>query len=542
MNPKYKLKDGIGAVSAEHDLYLIEAFIDNGYLEKIKDPKTPQFILLGRTGAGKSAIIKYLENKIDSKRFKKIEIEYLCLQYLKDNITLRTLKDRKKNIESFYKYLWRHIFILEIVQFFSEDVNNTNSFYKFFNIQNSKNKNKAINQASQYFQKYSDCVFKNTEENIKNAVTEIEKKVLEEAQLSANISYKPEVKTDLKTSNNSVIKQKSESEFKDTDYVIDRYQISELDGVIRSLIKEFSDDQKEYYIIIDNLDKNWTYDDKDLNEIIKYLLNAIKDINTKIRDLNIKIIVSVRENIFNSVLQTTRDNEPQIEKWNDFILTITWKKQELIQLINKRLTIFKHQYQKSSPDLNDILPTEDNGKDNTDNKAIDYILNRTFQRPRDVISFFNNLVKLIDSEKFERISWEKVKEISKYFEQEIIESVIDEWKYNFPYLRYSLDLIKGLKYKFKISEINQQSINDLFNKNTRFINDELTQIYLDSQTTAIKKILECWMIVEFIEIEDNKNYIKNSPLFKKLPEDNNGNTNYIIHKCLHNTYNIKMKF
>ena len=54
----FRLKAGakIGAIAAEDDEMLLDAFVNTGYLERLSNPLDRHFIVLGRTGSGKSAL------------------------------------------------------------------------------------------------------------------------------------------------------------------------------------------------------------------------------------------------------------------------------------------------------------------------------------------------------------------------------------------------------------------------------------------------------------------------------------------------------
>jgi Cdc6-like AAA superfamily ATPase len=62
--PKFKLRKGsnVGGLAAETDPLLSKAFVDLGYLGRIMDTNDPAFLIVGRTGSGKTALIQQIRN------------------------------------------------------------------------------------------------------------------------------------------------------------------------------------------------------------------------------------------------------------------------------------------------------------------------------------------------------------------------------------------------------------------------------------------------------------------------------------------------
>ena len=59
---RFKKTDQIGAASAEQDIEFLQiCFVDTGDLDLIKDTSDHRVIVLGRTGSGKSALLKKLK-------------------------------------------------------------------------------------------------------------------------------------------------------------------------------------------------------------------------------------------------------------------------------------------------------------------------------------------------------------------------------------------------------------------------------------------------------------------------------------------------
>jgi hypothetical protein len=112
---KFKLRKGvaIGTLAAENDTILNNVFVDAGYLDRLTNPQEGAFLILGRAGSGKTAIVRRLKETMG--HVVQIDPEELSMQYLQNSV-LRTVAGWGVNLEIFYKYLWRHICILELIR------------------------------------------------------------------------------------------------------------------------------------------------------------------------------------------------------------------------------------------------------------------------------------------------------------------------------------------------------------------------------------------------------------------------------------------
>lgn len=105
----------IGAAAAEQDgAFLSQCFIDTGDLAILCDCEDPRRILVGRTGAGKSALISRLAELDD--RVIQIQPESLSLAYIANSNILRFFTEAGVKLDIFYRLLWRHILCVEILK------------------------------------------------------------------------------------------------------------------------------------------------------------------------------------------------------------------------------------------------------------------------------------------------------------------------------------------------------------------------------------------------------------------------------------------
>jgi len=111
----FKRQETIGAEGAEQDQqFLSSCFVHTGDLDILKDTNNPKSIVLGRTGAGKTALLINLKDRQDHVSW--LEPDQLALQYLANSTILRYLEDLGVKLDIFYRLLWRHIFAVELIK------------------------------------------------------------------------------------------------------------------------------------------------------------------------------------------------------------------------------------------------------------------------------------------------------------------------------------------------------------------------------------------------------------------------------------------
>jgi len=93
---------------------LLDCFIDNGNYHAAIDTTGPASILLGRTGAGKSALLRHIRE--DQENVIAISPEMLSLNFLANSKVIKFFEDAGVNLDLFYNLLWRHIFVVELLK------------------------------------------------------------------------------------------------------------------------------------------------------------------------------------------------------------------------------------------------------------------------------------------------------------------------------------------------------------------------------------------------------------------------------------------
>jgi hypothetical protein len=104
--------------------------------------------------------------------------------------------------------------------------------------------------------------------------------------------------------------------------------------------------------------------------------------------------------------------------------------------------------------LKDILPPP---KKKNDKDALDYIFERTFMRPRDILDYLNTCLRHV-VEKSSVLTWSTLTQAEVEFSQRRLDSVIDEWKDSFFGLPAIFSIIRRLGTSFMLSDISDEDM------------------------------------------------------------------------------------
>lgn len=445
---KFKIKKNqlVGSPDAETDEFVLEAFVSLDNIHEIIDVQNQKSILLGRTGSGKSAIIKYLKKHCENVR--EIAPEAMSLRFLSNSTILRYFDSIGVNLNLFYKVLWKHVLIVELLKmYFKNDINDQKrkSIIQRIKEKSSNNKNDKArkDRAIHYLETWSEDFWKQTELLIKT----FEKNIQENYAKSLGIDV-----GDLKIGVNSKVdsnesirleaKQKAEN-------VISNTQVIELIDVIEIMKEDFfNNSQKKFYIVIDDLDKDWIEDSIRLD-----LIGSMIDVIKEFRQLQgVKIVISLRENL-NEIVFLKHDHKgSQREKLKPLYSNLTWTQEELKDLIDKRLKILSDE----QFDIKQAFYEDRRGN----KKGFEYILERTFFRPRDVISFLNHIIE--NSNNKSTFTNDIISRAEPSYSIERFQALEDEWSENYGKISHVCEFLKGVTNGFKLKSINENLFADVF--------------------------------------------------------------------------------
>lgn len=461
---KFRLRKGlkIGDLAAENDRLLAKAFVDQGHIEALLDTGDPRFLILGRTGSGKTALIKHIiDGRVE--HFATINPEELSMRYIHNAPVLKTLIALGANLDVFYKFLWRHICVLEIIRMrYGNDEDVPTLIRQIIDLVSTskRDESRAKVAAKDYLRSYGDQFWITTDNRIKKMVDEVEVKFTSDHKVSAWLEANPlkfggENAGSASTRNSQAVEREIVDRVQS---IVSDYLLADLRHVVQLLGKAgFNDSQKRYYLFIDDLDKNWMPDDGLYLDLTRSLLHTVYDLNRSSPLQGVKIIVALRENAYHRIFHKAAAHEPQREKWLDVQVRIRWEKEELEALVDNRLReIFRGEYTQAAPTFRGILPPT--AKYNRQD-PIDFILDRTFMRPRDVIDYTNTALEIAGS--VNRLNWTNLRQAETEYSTRRKNSVFDEWKDSYFGLPLLFPLLTRVGPKFTLDDISETDVNQI---------------------------------------------------------------------------------
>jgi hypothetical protein len=432
---RFRKLDTIGAADAEEDsTFLKECFVDMGDLSALREFSDPRRIVVGRTGSGKTALLSRLKDV--EKHVIEVRPENLALAYISNSNILNFFIEIGVRLDVFFKLLWRHVFAVEILKehfhIITEDENSS-----FMMKVKSIFKDKKDEKALEYLETWGKSFWLETEYRIK----EVTQKIEDDLQASAKSQF-PGISFTAGAASKLTEEQKSEI-VQRAQHVVNNVQIRQLSDIIDLIDRVLTDPQKKYFIVIDKLDENWI-EDRLRFRLVRALIESVRDF----RKVGcVKIVVCIRYDLLRRVFRVTRDAGFQEEKYDSLYLKLHWTRGHLANLLDQRINyLVKQRYTNNEVTHKDILPKSIQKQD-----AFDYILDRTFMRPRDIIAFFNQCIQQsIDSP---IILPKTIQNAEHEYSHARFRSLGDEWFADYPNLLDFAIILKAKSSRFAISDV-----------------------------------------------------------------------------------------
>jgi hypothetical protein len=409
----------LGGEQAEADDLLDDAFYESDDYLVIASHDDKRCFIVGRTGSGKSAILRRLEES-NPDRVIRITPEDLSLPYITNLQAIRYLDALEINLDNFWMTLWKHVLLVEIIRH-RYKVNSPAAKQNFLaDLRDRVKRDQAKRAALDYLDEYEGRFWEETDQRVHEITQKFTEKIDAEAGAEAKLgtgSVKFGGKEDYESS--SEFKAERVDRFQ---RIVNETQLARLNKMIKVLDDDILDRPQYFtYVITDDLDREWV-DERIANDLIRCLFIAVMDLK---RVQNLKVLVALRTNIFQE-LEFGHRGGGQEEKLRSLVLTLKWTKSDLEELLDERIKVAAPRVGLELDTISDLLPHTNKTRGN----PIQYMLDRTLLRPRDAIAFANECITVGVGK--DRLAWPDVYAAEQSYSAKRLLALRDEWKPTYP--------------------------------------------------------------------------------------------------------------
>lgn len=307
--------------------------------------------IIGRKGTGKTAVLEQIKNEVETRHdafYKYLSLKTFPLQ------DLRSFKDRSYNDKAQFVPIWTFLILIELCKLIIED--------------------ESVQPGEEVM-------------NIKYFIN---------TNFPDGISFVSTIKYLTSNNNKVYISPKwlgletSDSNSFEISTTVHYQKVTEkLLSIIKNLNAE-----SYYYLLFDELDEGYNSGDTGLRLLLLALLRSVENIHLELNNSQIKYrpVLALRSDIFDNL----EDND--LNKLDDYLIRLEWTTESqsqysLYNLVNQRINA---SIKVLTPEdaWTCIVNNKDKKLPNQVNTVWDFIYNRTFERPRDIVKYLKFCNKL----------------------------------------------------------------------------------------------------------------------------------------------------
>ncbi|GAB6263945.1 P-loop ATPase, Sll1717 family [Photobacterium sp. R1] len=516
---KFRKNAIIGNLDAETDSFLESCFYKSDVFKGIvnfdssnENPDFTRRVIVGRTGSGKTALLKQIIAYGGVKVHDTIEAENTVFEHINNNRFVSELVQNGIDLRVFYKSLWLHVLLVKVINQLYRS-----SYASFFDyiseLGNASKKPYKPDIVKEYLESYKDNFFND------NVVTEITEKM--QSELSGKVSF------EFLQSTGKVTDESMQKVQRETSSYVSRELIRKQKELIKVIREEFSDNKQQIRVVIsiDDLDKSWLSSSGIRYDFINALLEAFKEL---LDVKSVKILISIRTDILMGIY---RNNLRQDEKDQSLIYAISWNKMEIRKILDLRINqLIKDQYRSTQTvNFSDVFNFSVN-----DIKADEFIIDRTMLRPRDAIDFVNSCLSECDGEV--ELNQDIVLEAEEKYYSKRKNALVKEWQSIYPYIKDYLDSLSNITQKeFTLSELPQNCKDSISNYLLARPNSHPDDEAHTDRLINFEELIKVWFTAGVIGIKKSNTLTIYSSFEKQELDITDLNKTFCIHPLFYRT-------
>lgn len=417
----------VGKVSAERDENLIHYFFDNGLTKGVVENRET-FLVLGRKGAGKTAVFRYLSENPD--RFLAPQDILVPLSFEDYNWAIHGLLRTSAAAESLaYKQSWRFVIFVEAIKAVARWLE-----------ENREKLPKSIAAAMKLLEKIFDNPVPSIYQIIGHKLLGLSKAKLPSVGLDGDLD--------------SVEIHGGEVSFEDVkaDVSMQSTLSQNVDNLIAFLercIEEADLFGRRVFLAFDRVDEAWDQVSLDISKkVIAGLVSAADAVSAKHRDY-LRPLVFLREDIFETL--SLNDANKLRE---DCGALLHWTKSSILDVLLARLNFYLKKFDPQAKRIADLDELFDKSEMRQRAKPSSYMLKRSMMRPRDMICFVKRTIEAMregaedpfddgPADVSRQMKTDAIYEAETGYSEWLRKELVDEWGVQYPEIGGLLEVLQN---------------------------------------------------------------------------------------------------
>lgn len=442
----------LGGVVAEGEGELEALYVENGYLDAALDHADHRCFVIGRTGSGKSALLRMVAARRPSSNVLALTASDFSFREIELSAGIAHLHRLGGNLNYLFKTIWKYLLVVALLKRRYRDLRERKNVIQrlmmaVFDQKKSKAYAFLLRNEELYGEKsFSDrlsVMVAQLDASVQATLTTKGVRVtpgsLDIGEVSLTLGYDGQQDRSRRPGGDVSGNMRKELGHEIATIVERDWDVLALQQVVELLESDFLEGQR-YWVLIDDLDKAFS-ETRLSGEFIRALFEVIMEMSYL---SSVRFLVALRTNIFSSLQFYQR------EKVHGFCMSLRWDELELRTILEQRV-----RWSFRTPDLEvfrrgSVFPAtvRDGAKQVP---TFEYLMARTLERPRDLITFAQHCLE--EGLGRDAISGDAIARAERKYSGSRIEALEDEWAEQFPALSVVLGGFRRVRRKFGIAEL-----------------------------------------------------------------------------------------
>ncbi len=167
----------VGSATAESDdEFLFECFVNHSSVDECIRMRSPGMIVSGRTGSGKTAILRHVVSQFGDSTIE-IDPSEMSMSYVSNSDALRFVEAIGGDVDLLFQVLWKHILCIEFIRLRWRVSNSEKSKNWFFSVVRKFSSDGRKEKAVNYLRAWEDRFWITVDQNIKEITEKVENKL-----------------------------------------------------------------------------------------------------------------------------------------------------------------------------------------------------------------------------------------------------------------------------------------------------------------------------------------------------------------------------